>query len=100
MSHNWKAGRGMINVPCTVDLEQTGDFLHAHVDLQGYDVGPGDEVLVHDAPTQIAFGERAVFQRRASVRRAGPLGRAWAYIEGYLELTELYEVSFSEGKAR
>ena len=100
MSQDWKAGRGTIKVPCTVDLEQTADFLHAHVDLHGFDVGPGDEVLVHDAPTRIAFGERAVFQRQASVRRAGPFGRAWAYLEGYLELTELYEVSFSEGKPR
>jgi hypothetical protein len=41
-----------------------------------------------------------VFHRQASVRRAGWLGRLWAYTEGYLELTELYEVSFSEGKAR
>jgi hypothetical protein len=31
--------------------------------------------------------------------RAGPLDRLWARIEGYLELTELYEVSFSDGRA-
>jgi hypothetical protein len=93
-------GRATIEVPCTVDLEQTPDALHAYVDLQGVNVGPGDEVIVHDAPNGIAFGESAVYRRTASVRRAGPLQRAWAYIEGYLELTELYEVSFSEGKAR
>ena len=73
--------------------------LHAYVDLDGIDVGPGDEVIVHDAPTDIAFGEHAVLTRTATVRRAGPLQRAWAYIEGYLELTELYEVSFSDGKS-
>ena len=92
--------RTIVDVPCTVDLEQTRDALHAYVDLEGIAVGPGDEVVVHDAPTMIGFGETAVYARVASVRRAGPLQRLWAHVEGYLELTELYEVSFSEGKAR
>ena len=90
----------IIEVPCTVDLEQTPDSLHAYVDLEGADPGPGDEVIVHDAPVSIAFGERAIHRRTATLRRAGPLRRFWAHVEGYLELTELYEVSFSEGKAR
>ena len=96
----WSLGRATLDVPCTLDIEQTGDALHAYVELLGVDVGPGDEVIVHGAPTSVAFGEHAVYTRRATVRRAGPLQRAWAYIEGYLELTELYEVSFSEGRAR
>ena len=95
----WVGTRGTVDVPCTIDLEQTPDSLHAYVDLQGIDVGPGDEVFVHDAPSGIAFGERAVVERRASVRRAGPLQRLWAHVEGYLELTELFEVSFSDGRA-
>ena len=99
MKRGW-AGRETIDVPCTIDVEQSPDSLHAYVDLEGVDVGPGDEVIVHDAPTVIAFGEKAVFARQATVRRAGPLQRAWAHVEGYLELTELYEVSFSDGRAR
>jgi hypothetical protein len=95
----WKAVTETIDVPCTVDLEQTRDALHAYVELRGVAVGPGDEVLVHDAPTVIAFGERAVHARRATVRRASLARRIMAHVEGYLELTELYEVSFSEGKA-
>ena len=87
-------------VPCTIDLEQSPDSLHAYVDLDGIVVGPGDEVIVHDAPTSIPFGERAVLERTATVRRAGPVQRLWAHIEGYLELTELYEVSFSDGRAQ
>lgn len=94
------AGRETIDVPCTIDLEQSPDSLHAYVDLDGIAVGPGDEVVVHDAPTDIAFGERAVVTRTATVRRAGPLQRLRAHVEGYLELTELYEVSFSDGRAR
>ena len=88
-----------LEVCCTLDLEQTPDSLHAYCDLEGGAVGPGDEVLIHDAPGTIAFGERAVLARRATVRRAGPLRRFWAHVEGYLELTELYEVSFSQGRA-
>ena len=91
-----KARRGTFEVPCTIDIEQSPDSLHAYVDLEGFDVGPGDAVIVHDAPSGIAFGERAVLQRHATVRRANLFERFWAHIEGYLELTELYEVSFSE----
>ena len=103
MTTGWTSGtllsRRVVDVPCTIDMEQSPDSLHAYVDLQGIDIGPGDEVIVHDAPSHVAFGQHVVHQRRASVRRAGPLQRIWAHIEGYLELTELYEVSFSEGKA-
>ena len=99
MTVRWGSGRQTFDVPCTIDMEHSSDALHAYVDLQGVDVGPGDEVVVHDAPTDIAFGAHAVFARHATVRRAGPLGRLMAHIEGYLELTELYEVSFSEGRA-
>ena len=47
----------------------------------------------------VAFGERLVVRRTATVVRAGPLDRLRARLEGYLELTELYEVSFSDGRA-
>ena len=72
------------------------------VDAVGPEVSlfkPGDEVLVHDAPTHVEFGERVVVRRTATVFRGGPLDRLRARIEGYLELTELYEVSFSDGRA-
>lgn len=99
MKAGWSGSRSTIEVPCTIDLEQTGDSLHAYVDLDGVAPGPGDEVVIHDAPAGIAFGEKTVVTRRANLKRAGPLGRFWARVEGYLELTELYEVSFSEGRA-
>ena len=87
-----------IRVPCTVEIEHTAESLHAHVELEGVDIGPGDEVTVHGAPTHIPFGERAVFDCEATVVRAGPIERLKARVEGYLELTELYEVGFSEGR--
>ena len=57
---------------------------------------PGDEVQVHDAPTSVPYGERLIVQRTATVTRAGRLERLWTKLAGHLELTELYEVSFSE----
>jgi predicted RNA-binding protein len=99
MSMLWNGTRRSFDVPCTVEIEQTSETLHAHVTLDGdVDIRPGDEVLVHDAPTAVVFGERLVVRRTATVLRGGALARLRAKIEGYLELTELYEVSFSDGR--
>ncbi|HLG81935.1 MAG TPA: hypothetical protein VKY22_13030 [Bradyrhizobium sp.] len=97
---SWTGGRKTFDVPCTVEIEQTSETLHAHVVLDGdIQIRAGDEVVVHDAPTSVAFGERLVVRRTATVVRGTPLDRLRARIEGYLELTELYEVSFSDGRA-
>lgn len=87
-----------IVVPCTVDVEHTFDSLHAHVELDGVDIGPGDRVIVHDAPTDVPYGDHVICRRTATVIRATFLERLMARVEGYLELTELYEVGFSEGR--
>jgi hypothetical protein len=87
-----------LEVSCTIDVEQTFDSLHAYVDLDGVEVAPGDRVLVHGAPTDIAYGERRICRGTATITRASALGRMAARIEGYLELTDLYEVGFSEGR--
>ena len=60
------------------------------------EIEPGDAVQVHDAPTSVPYGERLTVRRTATVTRAGPLERAWTKLIAHLELTELYEVSFSE----
>ena len=94
---DWLNGRRSVEVPCTVEIEQTPESLHAHVTLEaGFEIEPGDAVQVHDAPTLPPFGERIVVQRQATVTRAGALERAWTKLIAHLELTELYEVSFSE----
>ena len=84
-----------ITVPCTVELSNTAETLHAHVELDGVEVGPGDEVLVHDAPFVVAFGEHIVYQRSATVSRASWFARVWTRLCSRFELTALYEVSFS-----
>lgn len=90
--------RERIAVPCTIEIEQTPDSLHAHVSLEGVDVEPGDEVVVHGGPSGIAYGERGTFTARATVTRATAFERLLARLEGYRELTELYEVGFSAGR--
>jgi len=86
---SWTRARRTFEVPCTVEIEQTSETLHAHVVLDGdVRIQPGDEVMVHNAPTRVEFGERLVVRRTATVVRGSAL-----------ELTELYEVSFSDGRA-
>jgi hypothetical protein len=46
----------------------------------------------------VQFGERAVFDRPATVERAGLLRRAWTRFAANFELGELYEVSFTPGR--
>ena len=97
---SWTRARRTFEVPCTVEIEQTSETLHAHVVLDGdVRIQPGDEVMVHNAPTRVEFGERLVVRRTATVVRGSALDRLRARLEGYLELTELYEVSFSDGRA-
>ncbi len=98
MTNSWFGSAGARVVPCTVDIENTHDRLHAHVVLDGYDPEPGDEVIVHDAPTDVPFGERVVARCSATVVPASRLGGLLSRAAGYLELTELYEVGFDEGR--
>jgi hypothetical protein len=87
--------RSSINVPCTVDLAQTAETFHAHVDLRGIDVQPGDTVLVHEAPSHVPYGEHRALERRATVIRAGYLRRCWVRFTSLFELSTLWEVGFS-----
>jgi hypothetical protein len=89
--------RTRFDTPCTVELEHSDEFLCAHVDLAGgVAIGPGDRVRIHGAPISVAFGERRVVQRIATVERASAVERLWTKFAGHFEMTELYEVSFSD----
>jgi hypothetical protein len=88
------------DVGCTIEIEQTGESLHAHVSLDGdVEIHPGDEVTIRGDPVQIGFGDRISLRRTATVVRAGTLKRMLTHLAGYLELTELYDVSFTDGRA-
>jgi hypothetical protein len=97
VSWAWLTGRRTFEVACTVEIENSFDFLFSHVALEGIEVGPGDEVLVHDPPTGVPYGERLVVERRATVIRAGWPERLWTRLTGDLEFMELLEFSFSSG---
>jgi mannose-6-phosphate isomerase class I len=90
-------GRREVEVPCTVEVANTFDSLHAHVDLaREYDINPGDAVTVHGEEIHAAYGEAFVLERRATVSRAGWLERAWTRIVGNFEFMELLDISFSD----
>ena len=92
---DWLGGHETFEVPCTIEVEHTADSLHAYVELEGeVDIGPGDQVIVQGAPIKPAFGEKIVERRQATVKRANWFDRMAARVAG-LELTELYEVSFT-----
>ncbi|MEL6436288.1 MAG: hypothetical protein AAFP99_05775 [Pseudomonadota bacterium] len=83
--------------PCTVEINNTFEELSAHVRFEnGAVVNPGDEVMVHGAPISIPYGERASFEREATITRASVVERAWTRATGDLEFMELCEFSFSE----
>ena len=86
----------MRQVPCTVEIEQTHDAFHAHVDLQtDWEIGPGDMVQVLGAPIQVVFGQKLVEHRRAIITRAGLLRRTWIKLLARFQVNSLYEVSFT-----
>ena len=90
----WYGARRRVDVPCTVDLESSHDHFHAHVDLQGVEVDPGDEVLVHGTPSRVPFGTHRSFESTATVQRASWLRRQFVKLTGGTELYELYDVGF------
>jgi hypothetical protein len=87
--------RRNFNVACNVEIANTAEALHAHVFLNGLEVEAGDSVLVHDAPTEVVFGQSLSCDRRATVSRASWLDKLWVRVSSRFELTTLYEVSFS-----
>ncbi len=81
--------------PCTVEIAHTSYDFFAHVELKDNTIGPGDQVLVHNAPVAIDYGQHIKVDRQATISRAGWLSRFWTKFIARFELTTLYEVSFS-----
>ncbi|HQT38139.1 MAG TPA: hypothetical protein PK231_01855 [Acidocella sp.] len=85
----------IIDVLCSIDIEQTPYSLHAHAIPENIEIGPGDTIIVHDAPTNIAFGECYTGERRATLYRASALQRLWTEFTSIFDIGELYEVGFN-----
>jgi hypothetical protein len=81
--------------PCTVEIAHTSYDFYAHVELEDNSVGPGDQVIVHNAPTKINYGDYMKVDRQATITRASWWARFWTKFIARFELTTLYEVSFS-----
>lgn len=91
----------VFDTPCTIIIEQSSLHFHAHVELpEEITMEAGDKVRVHGDPISIPFGSREVFQRKATVTRAGPWRRMLTRCAAYLDLAELYEVSFNAGRIK
>ena len=90
----WYTMRRRVEVPCTIDLEATHDHFHAHVELDGIAVEPGDAVQVHNAPSRIAFGTQRRMSSTATIARGSWLRRQIVKLTGGTELYELYDVGF------
>lgn len=91
----------VFEVPCTITVEQSSLHFHAHVDLPaGVEMEAGDKVRVHGSPISIPFGSKQVFERTATVTRAGPVMRAVTRVAALFDLAELYEVSFNAGRIK
>jgi hypothetical protein len=93
-----RLGREKIDVPCTIEIEHTWESLHAHVELEGLTVRPGDEVHVQGGEIVVPYGERRVLHRVATVTRASAPERLWVKMTGDFEFMELLEFSFSSGE--
>ena len=91
----------VFDAPCKITVEQSPEHFHAHVELpDSVLMEPGDKVRVHGDPISIPFGSRKVFERTATITRAGPIRRALTKCAAYFDLAELYEVSFNAGRIK
>ncbi len=89
--------RRRFTIPCTIRVVHTYESLEAHVELDnGVEPGIGDRVLVHGAPVSVPFGRSLVLRREATITRANFLERLIVRLKSMFELTELYEVSFTD----
>lgn len=88
--------RKRFEAPCKVKVQNTEEFLHAHVEFDHtIRIWPGDRVTVHGDDVDVPFGETAVLDRTATIQRAPWWRQLWTRLTTQWEVDELYEVSFS-----
>jgi len=89
-------GRRFEEITIDLDMEQTGESLHAYAIPVGVEIGAGDELVMHGAPAGVPFGERRTMQVRATLRRAGWYDRAVVHVAGFFTFAELFNVGFED----
>lgn len=91
--------RQSFDTGCTIEVAHDFDNVHAHVVLDGdIAIEPGDRVKVHGRRIVVPFGGRLTERRTATVTRATAPERIWTRLRSRFEVTELYEVWFSDGR--
>ncbi len=84
------------DVAARIAIERTNEHFCAHtLYSELIDFQPGDRVQVMGPEIQVETGDRFVARRRAKVKRAGAISRFWFRMISILEITGLYEVSFT-----
>lgn len=84
------------DIAARIAVERTNEHFCAHtLYSKPVDFQPGDRVWVDGPVVTAGIGDRFITKRRARVRRAGALVRFWVRLISVLEITGLYEVSFS-----
>ena len=90
-----------IETGCTVTVKHTEETLEAHVVLDdGLLPDAGDRITVFGEPVRIDYGSTATFKRPARLDRGSELDKLRVRILSMFQLTELYEVSFSDGRMK
>ncbi len=81
---------------CRIAVERTNEHFCAHTVYSGGPAfGAGDSVRVNGPVITAETGDRFIERRTAHVRRAGPIRRTLVKLIAILEISGLYEVSFS-----
>ena len=87
------------DVGCTIEIQNTFESLHAHVDLDdAAELKPGDRVRVHGDIVVVEYGVSMSIRRIATVVKVNSFQSFFARIKGDLEIFEMFEVSFSDGR--
>lgn len=83
-------------VAARIAVERTNEHFCAHtLYSEAIDFQPGDRVHVVGPSIVADTGDRFIAKRRAKIKRAGAIKRAWVRFISILEITGLYEVSFT-----
>lgn len=88
--------RGADTIACRIAVERTNEHFFAHqVYYNNPAFEPGDSVITHGEEIHVQNGSKFLVKRRASVKKANWFQRQWTKFISILEITELYEVSFT-----
>lgn len=88
--------REVIPTACTITVQHTDESLEAHVELDhGLLPSTGDRITVFGEPVRVEYGGSVTLRRDARLVRGTLLDKLWIKLLSLVDVSELYEVSFS-----